>query len=129
MRREEWDRWVAAVVGGGEEDARRGIAELPVATVRFLLSISLLFNPFSQCSLCTSGPAALTRPNPLVIYTHTQRYYSMATNSTQAHRRIILTGYKLENTHNNPPLHYTKVLQREWDVQYIILQNLIRCEI
>lgn len=78
---------MAAVVGGGEEDKRGqgGIVELPVATVCFLQSISLLPNPFSQCSLRTSGPAALTRPNPLVIYT--QRYYSMATKYTHMHTR------------------------------------------
>lgn len=64
---------MAAVVGGGEEDNRKqegGIVELPEATVRFLLSISLLPNPFSQCPLHTSGPAALTGLNPLVMYTH-----------------------------------------------------------
>lgn len=57
---------MAAVVGGGEEKQEGGIDDLSVATVRFLLSISLLPNPFSQCFQCTSGPAALTRPNPLV---------------------------------------------------------------
>lgn len=88
MRWEEWNRWVAAVVGGGEEDKRAkegGIVELSVATVRFLLSISLLHNPFSQCSLCSSGPAALTRPNPSVTYPH--RYHSLTTNDTHMHTR------------------------------------------
>ena len=92
---------MAAVVGGGEEDKRGkegGIVELPVATVRFLLGISLLPNPFSQCSLRTSGPAALTRPNP-PVHTYTQRYHSMATNYT--HRRMIFTSYKVENTHQS----------------------------
>lgn len=69
----------------GEEKRRGegGTVESPVATVGFLQSITLLPNPFSQYSLRASGPAALTRPNPLV--THTQRYYSMATNYTHTH--------------------------------------------
>lgn len=67
----------------GQEEG--GMVELSVATVHFLLSISLLPNPLSQCSLCTSGPAALTRHNPLDIYTH--RYHSIATNYTYTHTR------------------------------------------
>lgn len=36
MRGEEWDRWVAAVVGGGEDNGEEeGIVELPVANVSF----------------------------------------------------------------------------------------------
>lgn len=63
---------MAAVVGGGEDDKQEEeIVELPVATVSFLPSISLLPNPFCQCVLCTSGPTVLAKPNPLVTHRDT----------------------------------------------------------
>lgn len=69
----------------GEEKRREegGTVESPVATVGFLLSISLLHNPFSQYSLRTSGPAALTRLNPLVTHTHRDTIQWLQTTHTR----------------------------------------------
>lgn len=88
----------------GEEKRREegGTVESPVATVGFLLSISLLHNPFSQYSLRTSGPAALTRLNPLVTHTHTEILFNGYKQHTHAHRRIISTS-KQHKEQSAPP--------------------------
>lgn len=68
---------------------KKGTVELAVAAVRFLPSISLLPNPFCQCSLCTSGPAVLTRPNPQVVY---KEILFKPHTHTHTFRRIIFTS-------------------------------------
>ena len=92
-----------------------GIVDLSVATVRFsLLSISLQPNPFSQCSLYTSGPAALVGTNipPFSVclssclsvsftLTLTHTVCATQTHTPLTHRHTYIQNHTLAWTHRH----------------------------